>query len=59
MKKSVLIVLLSAAVGGLTAFAVTKAISVNEPVTIQMGDGAQFRTVSLSHDDLLMRLRLP
>ena len=51
MKKSVLIVLLSAAVGGLTAFAVTKAISVNEPVTIQMGDAAQFRTVSLSHDD--------
>ena len=51
MKKSVLIVLLSAAVGGLTAFAVAKSISPEQPLAVHMTDGAQFRTVNLSHEN--------
>ena len=51
MKKELLIVLLSALVGGLTAFAVVK---VTEPETVEIvssGDGMKFRTVNLSHDN--------
>ena len=51
MNKSVLMVLLSAAVGGLTAFTVVKSISPDQPQTVQMTDGAQFRTVNLSHEN--------
>ncbi len=51
MKKSVLMVLLSAAVGGLTAFAVVKSISPEQPLAVHMTDGAQFRTVNLSHEN--------
>ena len=51
MKKSVLIVLLSAAVGGLTAFAVAKSMSPEQPLAVHMTDGAQFRTVNLSHEN--------
>ena len=51
MNKSVLMVLLSAAVGGLTAFTVVKSISPDQPQTVQMTDGTQFRTVNLSHEN--------
>ena len=51
MNKSVLMVLLSAAVGGLTAFTVVKSISPDQPQTVHMTDGAQFRTVNLSHEN--------
>ena len=51
MKKSVLVVLLSAAVGGLTAFAVAKSMSPEQPLAVHMTDGAQFRTVNLSHEN--------
>jgi Do/DeqQ family serine protease len=51
MNKSVLMVLLSAAVGGLTAFTVVKSISPEQPQAVQMTDGAQFRTVNLSHEN--------
>ena len=51
MNKSVLMVLLSAAVGGLTAFTVVKSISPDQTQTVQMTDGAQFRTVNLSHEN--------
>ena len=51
MNKSVLMVLLSAAVGGLTAFTVVKSISSDQPQTVHMTDGAQFRTVNLSHEN--------
>ena len=51
MNKSVLIVLLSAAVGGLTAFAVAKSMSPEQPLAVHMTDGAQFRTVNLSHEN--------
>ena len=51
MNKSVLMVLLSAAVGGLTAFTVVKSISPDQPQAVQMTDGAQFRTVNLSHEN--------
>ena len=51
MNKSVLIVLLSAAVGGLTAFTVVKSMSPDHQAAVQMTDGAQFRTVNLSHEN--------
>ena len=51
MNKSVLMVLLSAAVGGLTAFTVVKSISPDQTQTVQMTDGTQFRTVNLSHEN--------
>ena len=51
MKRGILIVLLSAAVGGLTSFAVVKSISPDQPLAVNMTDGAQFRTVNLSHEN--------
>ena len=51
MKRGLLYALLSAAVGGLTAFAVVKSIQPEETVIVQSEDGAKFRTVSLSHDN--------
>ena len=51
MKRSVLIVLLSAIVGGLTAYAVVNYVTDTPSQNVQEYDGARFRTVSLSHDD--------
>ncbi len=51
MKRGILIALLSAAVGGLTAFAVVKSMSSEQPLAVHMTDGAQFRTVNLSHEN--------
>lgn len=51
MKRGILIALLSAAVGGLTAFAVVKSMSPEQPLAVHMTDGAQFRTVNLSHEN--------
>ena len=50
MKRGFLFVLLSAAVGGLTAFAVVKSMSEGQPAS-QMSETAQFRTVNLSHEN--------
>ena len=51
MKKGILIVLLSALVAGLTAFVVVKHIQPQYVEVSSSGDGAQYRTVSLSHDN--------
>ena len=51
MKKGLLIVLLSALAGGLTAYAVTSFTDEGHDQTVQANDGAQFRTVSLSHEN--------
>ena len=51
MKKGILIALLSAAVGGLTAYAVVKSVDIEGGQTVQLSDGAQFRTVNLSHEN--------
>ena len=51
MKKGVLIVLLSALVGGLTAFAVVKNTDMSEKMTVVSTDGSQYRTVNLSLSD--------
>ena len=51
MKKVILVVLLSALAGGLTAFAVVRGMT-GEPVSMQIGsDTPQFRTVNLSHEN--------
>ena len=52
MKRGILITLLSALAGGLTAYAVVKTMS-SDNVSIQQaaGDGAMFRTVNLSQDN--------
>ena len=51
MKRGILIALLSALAGGLTAYAVVD-FMIDEPVqTVQAADGAQFRTVSLAHEN--------
>ena len=51
MKRGVLIAMLSALVGGLTAYAVVD-FMIDKPVqTVQAADGAQFRTVSLAHEN--------
>ena len=50
MKRGILIALLSAAAGGLTAFAVVKSMSFEQPA-VHMSDGPQFRTVNLSHEN--------
>ncbi len=44
-------VLLSAAVGGLTAYAVVKSMNDDQTAVEQVSNGAQFRTVNLSHDN--------
>ena len=51
MKKGLIITLLSAVAGGLTAFAVVKSMLPEEVEIVQTADGAQFRTVNLSHDN--------
>ena len=51
MKRGIFIVLLSAVVGGLTAYAVVRSISSEQPLDVHMADGAQFRTVNLSHEN--------
>lgn len=51
MKRGILIALLSAIVGGLTAYAVVNCMTKEQVRTVQMADGAQFRTVNLSHDN--------
>ena len=51
MKKGFLIVLLSALVGGLTAYAVVDVMTDNQVDPIQTSGGAQFRTVNLSHEN--------
>ena len=51
MKRSVLIVLLSAIVGGLTAYAVVKGLVKEQTQIIESVDGARFRTVNLSQDN--------
>ena len=52
MKRGILITVLSAIVGGLTAFAVVhNMVSDNVSVVEMRGDGAMFRTVNLMHDD--------
>ena len=50
MKKGLLYALLSAAIGGLTAFAVVKTLQPDQTVVVQSEEGAKFRTVNLSHD---------
>lgn len=52
MKKGILTVLLSAFVGGLTAFAVVKSTDNNQSQTVQISpDGASYRTVNLAQDN--------
>ena len=51
MKRSVLIVLLSALVGGLTAYAVVKGSVKEQAKIVESVDGARFRTVNLSQDN--------
>ena len=51
MRKGILIALLSAAVGGLTAYAVVKSVDIEGGQAVQLSDGAQFRTVNLSHEN--------
>ena len=51
MKKGLLIALLSAVVGGLTAYAVVNAMTDNASGVIETAGGAQFRTVNLAQDN--------
>ena len=51
MKRGVLIVLLSAIAGGLTAYAVADKMTDDNAQTGQFADGAQYRTVNLSHEN--------
>lgn len=52
MKKGVLIALLSALVGGLTAYAVVNAMTDDKMSVVEVSsDGAQFRTVNLAQDN--------
>jgi S1-C subfamily serine protease len=51
MKRGFLIVLLSAVVGGLTAFGVVRVISGEGVGVINGADTVSFRTVSLNHDN--------
>ena len=51
MKKGIFIVILSALVGGLTAFAVVKNTDTSEKMTVVSTDGSQYRTVNLSLSD--------
>ena len=51
MKKGILIALLSAAVGGLTAYAVVNAMTKSQVQVVETAAGAQFRTVNLSQDN--------
>ena len=51
MKRGILIALLSALTGGLTAYAVVNTMAENDVTTVQNQDGVQFRTVSLNNDN--------
>ena len=52
MRRGILVALLSAMVAGLTAFAVVKyAVFNQEPIVVQVDEGARFRTVNLSEDN--------
>ena len=51
MKRGILIALLSAAVGGLTAYAVVDAMTKSQVRVVETSEGAQFRTVNLSQDN--------
>ena len=51
MKRGISIVLLSALVGGLTAYAVVNVRSEQTVNVVDNTDGARFRTVNLSHDN--------
>ena len=51
MKSGILIALLSAAVGGLTAYAVVNAMTKSQVRVVETSEGAQFRTVNLSQDN--------
>ena len=51
MKRGILIALLSAAVGGLTAYAVVNAMTKSQVRVVETSEGAQFRTVNLSPDN--------
>ncbi len=51
MKKGILIALLSAVVGGLTAYAVVNAMTKSQVRVVETSEGAQFRTVNLSQDN--------
>ena len=51
MKRGFFIVLLSAIVGGLTAYVVVRNASEDQIQVVQTSDGAQFRTVNLSQDN--------
>ena len=51
MRKGILIALLSALTGGLTAYAVVNALQEETVEVVANTSGAQFRTVNLSHDN--------
>ena len=51
MKKSILIMLLSALTGGLTAYAVVNSIQGHEAEIVNRSSETKFRTVNLSHDN--------
>ena len=51
MKKGILITLLSALAGGLTAYAVVNHMTDQNVQVIQENGGAQFRTVNLTQDN--------
>ena len=51
MKKGIILVLLSAVVGGLTAYAVVNAMTKSRPQVVQTMETAQFRTVNLAQDN--------
>ena len=51
MKRGILIALLSAAVGGLTAYAVVNAMTKSQVQVVETPARAQFRTVNLSQDN--------
>ena len=51
MKRGILIALLSAAAGGLTAYAVVNTMTKNQIQSAPITDMAQFRTVNLSHEN--------
>jgi len=51
MKRGILIALLSAFAGGLTAYAVVNVMTDDREAAMMTSDGAQFRTVNLSHEN--------
>ena len=51
MKRGILIVLLSAVVGGLTSFVVVRNMTESQTQVVQTSEGAQYRTVNLTQDN--------